>query len=140
MTNLKIATFNVKNLIGPEQEFYRFERYTEEEYAWKKNWLARQLLTLNADVVCFQEIFDEEALWDVISETNRRGEQLNEVVLPGEHKSYRGKAIFDKLGYFPYQRADLRGLAAHFRLRAVGVEDLPQHAVGHLREIGRQLA
>ena len=53
MTEFTIGSFNVKNLIGPNQEYYRFESYTPEEYAWKQNWLANQLLTMNADIVCF---------------------------------------------------------------------------------------
>ncbi len=40
MSEFKIATFNVKNLIGPDQEYYRFQSYTPEEYAWKLTWLA----------------------------------------------------------------------------------------------------
>lgn len=108
MTQLTVATFNVKNLIGAREEYYRFEEYTDEEHAWKKNWLARQLLAMNADVVCFQEIFDEEALWEVIDETNTRGAALNTVVIPDASKKYKGKAIFRKLGYEPYTRDNLR--------------------------------
>jgi len=66
MNDFKVATFNVKNLIGADDEYYSFESYTPEEYAWKLDWLARQLLKLDADVVCFQEVFDENALWDAI--------------------------------------------------------------------------
>ncbi|MEO0568585.1 MAG: alpha-1,4 polygalactosaminidase, partial [Pseudomonadota bacterium] len=40
MTDFTIASFNVKNLIGAESEYYRFQSYTEEEYAWKKDWMA----------------------------------------------------------------------------------------------------
>ena len=32
MTRFTIASFNVKNLIEPDQEYYRFEEYTPEEY------------------------------------------------------------------------------------------------------------
>ena len=56
MTDFTIASFNVKNLIGPDKEYYRFEKYTPEEHAWKEDWLADQLLSLSADIVCFQEI------------------------------------------------------------------------------------
>jgi len=104
MTTVTIATFNVKNLIGPDQEYYRFETYTPEEYAWKKNWLADQILQLNADVICFQEIFDPEALWDVIEEVNARADGLNDDVIPDRSKSYHRKAIFRKLGFTPYPR------------------------------------
>ena len=65
-------------------------------------------LKMDADIVCFQEIFDEEALWDVIAETNRRGKALNALVLPDESKKYHKRAIFRRLGYTPYKRSDLR--------------------------------
>ena len=51
MTDFTIASFNVKNLIGAEKEYYQFQTYSPEEYAWKKDWLADQLLTLDADIV-----------------------------------------------------------------------------------------
>lgn len=108
MKELQVATFNVKNLIGADQEYYRFESYTPEEFAWKRDWLARQLLKVNADIVCFQEIFDEDALWDVIKETNRLGEALNAVVLPDETKKYKKRAIFRRLEFTPYTRDQVR--------------------------------
>ena len=66
MTRVTVASFNVKNLIGPEQEYYRFEKYTAEEFAWKSDWIAAQLLTMDADVVAFQEVFDQDALTHVV--------------------------------------------------------------------------
>ena len=62
MTRATVASFNVKNLIGAEQEYYTFQSYTTEEHAWKAAWLADQIVTLDADVVGFQEIFEEAAL------------------------------------------------------------------------------
>ncbi len=53
MTQFRIASFNVKNLIGPDKEYYRFQSYTPEEYAWKEDWLADQIVNLNADIVGF---------------------------------------------------------------------------------------
>ncbi len=107
MTEFTIGSFNVKNLIGPNQEYYRFESYTPEEYAWKQNWLANQLLTMNADIVCFQEIFDEVALQSVIDETNRQGETLNTSVIPNASKQYHQKAIFKKINFKPYSKEQL---------------------------------
>ncbi len=107
MTRATIASFNVKNLIGADKEYYRFQTYTPEEYAWKKDWLADQLLSLDADVVGFQEIFEEEALRAVVSEADRRGRVLNDAALPDGSKSYRKKAIFRKLAYTPYDGAAL---------------------------------
>ena len=99
MTQFTIASFNVKNLIGADQEYYRFQSYTPEEYAWKADWLSEQIQTLNADVVCFQEIFEEDALRDVIAQADAEGEAGNAAHIPGRDKRYRRKAIFSKLAY-----------------------------------------
>jgi len=107
MTQFTIASFNVKNLIDAKQEYYRFEEYTPEEYAWKRAWLADQLLTMNADIVCFQEIFTESALRDVIIETDELGLAANEAVIPDRSKRYARKAIFRKLAHEPYTEAAL---------------------------------
>ncbi|MCI2400261.1 endonuclease/exonuclease/phosphatase family protein [Aliiroseovarius subalbicans] len=107
MTDFTIASFNVKNLIGADQEYYQFQTYTPEEYAWKKDWMADQLMTLDADVVGFQEIFEEDALRDVVSETNRRAHALNKMAVPDDSKSYRRKVIFRKLAVEPYDNATL---------------------------------
>lgn len=105
MTRFTIASFNVKNLIGADKEYYRFQSYTPEEYAWKVDWMADQLLSMDADIVGFQEIFEEEALTDVISEADRRGAELNDAVIPGRDKRYHRKAIFKKLGFDGYTDA-----------------------------------
>jgi len=107
MTEFTIASFNVKNLIGPEKEYYRFQSYTPEEYAWKEDWLADQLLTMNADVVGFQEIFEEEALQAVIAEADARANTLNAATIPDKTKRYHRKVIFRKLEVAPYGDAAL---------------------------------
>ncbi|MFT4960931.1 MAG: hypothetical protein ACI92Z_002017 [Paracoccaceae bacterium] len=107
MTRFTIASFNVKNLIGADQEYYAFQKYTPEEYAWKQDWTADQLLTLDADIVGFQEIFEESALRAIIDETDRRGAELNAASIPDASKRYRKKAIFRKLKYTPYDNAQL---------------------------------
>ncbi len=107
MTRFTIASFNVKNLIEAEEEYYRFEKYTPEEYAWKRAWLADQLLTMNADIVCFQEIFSEASLRDVVIETDELGQAANDAVIPNRNKNYARKAIFRKLAFEPYTEAAL---------------------------------
>lgn len=107
MTRFTIASFNVKNLIGPDKEFYEFQSYTPEEYAWKEDWMAQQLFSMDADIIGFQEIFEEDALRAVIAEADRIGNESNDAVLPSKSKSYRKKAIFRKLGYTPYTGASL---------------------------------
>ncbi|PIE08915.1 MAG: alpha-1,4 polygalactosaminidase [Rhodobacterales bacterium] len=102
-----IASFNVKNLIGPDREYYRFQSYTPEEYAWKRDWTAAQLVDLDADVIGFQEVFEEAALTDVVAEASARARALNEAVIPDRGKAYRRKVIFDKLGVDPWDEAAL---------------------------------
>ncbi len=107
MTRFTIASFNVKNLIEADQEYYKFEQYTPEEYAWKRAWLADQLLTMNADIVGFQEIFSEAALRDVVIETDELGIAANAANIPDRSKRYARKAIFRKLAYEPYTESAL---------------------------------
>ncbi len=107
MTRFTIASFNVKNLIGPDQEYYKFQRYTPEEHAWKVDWLSEQIQTLNADIVCFQEIFEQSALEEVIAHADAEGEAGNAAHIPGPNKRYRRKAIFSKLVYGPYSDGEL---------------------------------
>jgi len=103
MTAFTIASFNVKNLIGPDQEYYEFQSYTPEEYAWKLDWMADQLLTMNADIVGFQEIFDEASLTDVIAECDAKGIEVNGFAQPGDDKRYRRRALYRNLVYRPYE-------------------------------------
>ena len=105
MTRFTIASFNVKNLIGADQEYYKFMSYTPEEYAWKQDWMADQIVKMGADIIGFQEIFEEDALRDVIDEADRRGIATNDVTLPDRKKRYAKKAIFRKLAYSPYFEA-----------------------------------
>ncbi len=107
MTAFTIASFNTKNLIGPDKEYYRFESYTPEEYAWKENWLADQLYAMNADIVCFQEIFEAQALESVVHMFNLTAAELNDNVVPDPSKRYRRKAIFRKLQVQQYQPEQL---------------------------------
>ncbi|MEO9575461.1 MAG: endonuclease/exonuclease/phosphatase family protein [Tateyamaria sp.] len=107
MTDFSIASFNVKNLIGPDAEYYRFQSYTPEEYAWKADWLAEQMQTMDADIVGFQEIFEESALRNVIRQADVEGIADNDAHIPGPNKRYRRKAIFRKLAYRPYTDAAL---------------------------------
>lgn len=97
-----VATFNVKNLIGPDTVYYPFEYLTPEAYAWKRDWLSDQLLQMDADIAGFQEIFDGEALADVIVECDAKGGEINEISQPGRDKRYRRRAIYRNLKYTAY--------------------------------------
>ena len=107
MTQFTIASFNVKNLIGPDSEYYQFQSYTPEEYAWKEDWLAEQINALNADIIGFQEIFEEGALKDTIARADEYGKANNDESQPGRDKRYRKRAIFNHLEYHDYSKAAL---------------------------------
>lgn len=107
MTEFTIASFNLKNLIGADEEYYQYESYTPEEYAWKKNWISNQLLTMNADIIGFQEIFDTLSIQDVINDVNQSAVNLNAGVVPDSAKRYYRKAIFQKLHFKPYESNQL---------------------------------
>lgn len=107
MTRFTIASFNVKNLISADREYYRFQVYTPEEYAWKADWLSDQVVSLNADIIGFQEIFERGALEQVIALADEKGLESNAAHIPDSSRSYRRKAIFSKLSYTPYSGAAL---------------------------------
>ena len=107
MTDFTIASFNVKNLIGADEEYYQFQTYTPEEYAWKEDWMADQLLTMDADIIGFQEVFEEDALRSVLDEANTRARALNAATIPDKSKRYHRKVIFRKLEVEPYDEAAL---------------------------------
>ncbi|MEO1614142.1 MAG: endonuclease/exonuclease/phosphatase family protein, partial [Pseudomonadota bacterium] len=107
MTQFTIASFNVKNLIGPDREYYKWERYTVEEAAWKQDWLSDQLLAMDADIVGFQEIFEEDALAACVAMTNAKGAELNEASQPNPRARYARKMIFRKLKFDPYPESGL---------------------------------
>lgn len=97
-----IGTFNVKNLIGADTEYYRWERYSAEEYAWKQDWLSDQLLAMDADIVGFQEIFERDALQAVVDEANAKGAAVNDRSQPDPKARYARKMIFRKLKWRDY--------------------------------------
>jgi endonuclease/exonuclease/phosphatase family metal-dependent hydrolase len=97
-----VATFNVKNLIRADTVYYPFEYLTPEAYAWKCDWLSDQLLQMDADIVGFQEIFDETSLRDVVAECDEKGIEVNDFAQPTQDKKYRRRAIYRNLKYLPY--------------------------------------
>jgi len=98
-----VATFNAKNLISPDRVYYPFEYLTPEAYAWKRDWVSDQLLRMDADIVGFQEIFDEASLTDVIAECDAKGIEVNGFAQPGDDKRYRRRALYRNLVYRPYE-------------------------------------
>lgn len=65
---ISIATFNVENLITADKPIYDESKpcYTKDQYWKKTDWIKNQLLKMNADIIGFQEIFEEQALRDCL--------------------------------------------------------------------------
>lgn len=75
---IRFATFNVYNLAPAGARLYdNLEPYTQEEVEAKIDWTARQLDTLNADVIGFQEVFSQATLAEVLSRTRRYHDALH---------------------------------------------------------------
>lgn len=67
---IRLATFNVRNLVLPEIAYYDdLPPYTQEEYEAKTAWIAEKIDQSDADVIGFQEIFSKQALNDVVAKT-----------------------------------------------------------------------
>ena len=65
---IKVATFNLYNLILPQTPFYNNRQYSQEDYQKKKTWINRQLQAMDADIIGVQEVFQEQALRDVLKD------------------------------------------------------------------------
>jgi endonuclease/exonuclease/phosphatase family metal-dependent hydrolase len=85
---LVLATCNALNLARAGRTFYaNQEPYGGDEYARKVEWLGGMLRRLNADVVAFQEVWDESALRDVVAASGLRYAHL---VAPGAEQGAEG--------------------------------------------------
>jgi hypothetical protein len=77
----KVGTFNLYNLILPNVVYYGDRSYSPELFAKKQEWIGRQLVCMDSAIVGFQEVFQLEALQQVI---NASGMYANAQVLMGE--------------------------------------------------------
>ncbi|WP_426106207.1 endonuclease/exonuclease/phosphatase family protein [Massilia sp. TSP1-1-2] len=68
---LSIASFNTENLITAGIPIYgeKHPHFTPEQYRLKTEWIRNQLLKMNADIIGFQEVFEERALRDCLTGT-----------------------------------------------------------------------
>lgn len=66
--NFKVGTFNVYNLSLANVPFYD-RKYSEAVYAKKIRWIGHQLDQMKADIVGFQEVWQQQALQDAIDQS-----------------------------------------------------------------------
>lgn len=87
-TTLQVANLNLLNLAAPGHQFYPNERpFDAGEYARKAGWLGEQLRRLNADIACFEEVWDESALRAAIEASGLR---YAHVLAPGAEEGAQG--------------------------------------------------
>lgn len=85
---LQVANFNTLNLARAGHAFYPNEEgYDEHEYARKVAWLGEQIRRLNADVACFEEVWDASALHDAALAS---GLHYPVVIAPGAENGAEG--------------------------------------------------
>ena len=85
---LVLATCNTLNLAAPGRHFYaNQDPYDADEYRRKVEWLGGMVQRLNADVLAFQEVWDESALRDVVAASGLR---YPHVIAPGAEQGAVG--------------------------------------------------
>jgi len=69
--SLKVGSFNLLNLVSPGITYYGRESYNKDTYEKKVNWIANQIDQMGADIIGFQEVFQEAALVDSLKKSKQ---------------------------------------------------------------------
>lgn len=87
-TTLQLANLNLLNFALPGHVFYANDRpYEQGEYARKVAWIGEQLHRLNADVACFEEVWDEAAILDAVAASKL---SYANIIVPGAENGAQG--------------------------------------------------
>lgn len=73
----KVGTFNLYNLVLPHHVYYETKSYTESDYHKKLNWIRSQVLSMEAHIIGFQEVFHREALVAALDGTQFEPEHVH---------------------------------------------------------------
>lgn len=73
MAEVRIGTFNLGNLALPDAAMAGHDRWSTAEAAWRQDWIARQIVAMDADVIAFQEVIDLPALEQAMALADRIG-------------------------------------------------------------------
>ena len=120
---LVLATCNVLNLASPGRVFYDNQApYSSDEYARKIDWLGAQIRRLNADVIGFQEIWDETALRDAVAASGLR---YPHVAAPGAEQGATGTPRLGLASRWPVR--ELLSHAAFAAAQVVAIPDIGDH-------------
>lgn len=66
---IKVATFNLFNMVLPNVVYYDNRKYSIAEFEKKVQWVAYKLNEIDADIVAFQEIFHPQAIEKAIEKS-----------------------------------------------------------------------
>ena len=85
---LHVASANLLNLALPGHAFYAgHDPYSEAEYERKLSWLGAMVARMGADIIGFQEVWDEAALKAAVA---RSGLRYDSVIAPGAEQGAQG--------------------------------------------------
>ena len=66
---LRLATFNLFQFVEPPYSWYiKKDRFTAVKWESKTTWIKEQILSMDCDIIAFQEVFSQEALKDLCNE------------------------------------------------------------------------
>ncbi|MEN9490510.1 MAG: hypothetical protein RJA63_959 [Pseudomonadota bacterium] len=120
-TTIQVANLNLQNFALPGRQFYPNDRpYEPGEYARKLAWLGEHLHRMNADIACFEEVWDEAAL---VAAASASGLNYAHVLAPGAEQGAEGTPRV--------------GLATRLKLTALAsLRDFPAGFAVEVPEIG----
>lgn len=120
-TTLQVANLNLLNFALPGRAVYPNDRpYDPGEYARKVSWIGEHLRRLNADIACFEEVWDETALVEAVSASRL---SYAHILAPGAEQGAEGTPRV--------------GLATRLKLTALAsIRDFPAGFAVEVPEIG----
>lgn len=90
---LRLGTFNAYNLMSPETNSSGREAPSEIDFKNKASWMGGQLMKMGADIIGFQEVFDEAALRRVLGYAGPKYENATIIFKPNPHRGLHGEAF-----------------------------------------------
>lgn len=66
---LRVGTFNLYQFVEPPFSWYsRKDKFTQEQWQEKLSWIKEQIVSMNCDIIGFQEVFSKDALEELTKE------------------------------------------------------------------------
>lgn len=90
---LRIGTFNAYDLMSPGTKLLGRKTLSETDFKNKASWMGGQLMEMDADIIGFQEVFDEAALRRVLEYAGPKYEKATIVFEPNPHRGPHGEAF-----------------------------------------------